>query len=250
MNMTYFVFIVTSRDKPEYAIFDSIRREQMKAFGIQYKFLLNGELPEGYILKDDEELFSDASFTPGMFMKFFNALNNFKEPLPDYILRLNSSTFVDFKKFEELLSSGMIPLQKCFAGFTHEFDCAEVTSKVYILAGTAMLFSRDVCETLRSIPLQNDIVQYCINETPDDYAISMILQQVGKYRLFDLGVFFCMCEDGLEMDAIDRNELSIFYRIKNKDRMEKDVSIWKDLIHLTLSSAQQGLLYDAHHDCL
>ena len=94
-----------------------------------------------------------------------------------------------------------------------------------------MLFSRDVCESLRSIPLQNAIVHYCINKTPDDYAVSMILQQLGEYRLFDLGAFFCMCEDGAE--TIDSNELSIFYRIKNKDRIKKDVSIWKDLIRLT-----------------
>ena len=226
--MNYFVFIVTSRDRAEYPIFDNMRRQQMKALGIQYKFLLNGELPEGYCLEDDEELSPDASFTPGMFIKFYNALCNFEGTLPDYILRLNSSTFVDFTKFEELLSSGILPLQRCFAGYTHEFDCSEINSKIYIIAGTAMLFSRDVCDTLRSISLAGDIVQHCINKTPDDYAISMILQQLGKYRLFDLGAFFCMCED-----SIDHNELSIFYRIKNKDRIEKDVSIWKDLIRLT-----------------
>ena len=71
--MSYFVFIVSSRNNPIYEQFDIMRRGQMNELGIPHKFLLNGVLPEGYQLKDDEEYHEDTSFTPGMFRKFYDA---------------------------------------------------------------------------------------------------------------------------------------------------------------------------------
>jgi hypothetical protein len=75
----------------------------MNSLGIPHKFLINGILPVGYTLQSDEEYFEDASFNPGMFMKFYNALCKFG-PLPNYIVRLNSSTFVNFEKLIELFN--------------------------------------------------------------------------------------------------------------------------------------------------
>jgi hypothetical protein len=95
--MKYYVFIVTTRDNPLYEQFDNMRREQMKALGIQYKFLINGKIPNYYLLKDDEEYYPDASFTPGMCVKLYNACKNLKGDY-EHIIRVNSSTFINFQE--------------------------------------------------------------------------------------------------------------------------------------------------------
>ena len=99
---SYYVFIVTSRDNPIYEKFDSIRRKQMCEQNVPYKFLLNGSLPEGYILQDDEEYPSYEGMSPGMFLKFIKGCEKLEQKY-DFILRLNSSTFVDFNKIPQLL---------------------------------------------------------------------------------------------------------------------------------------------------
>jgi len=237
--MSYFVFIVTSRDRPEYEIFDSMRREQLNALQIPYKFLLNGILPSGYSLKEYEVYYPDPSFTPGMFWKFYTEIQK-SLPQVDFILRLNSSTFVDFKRFEEVVLP-LLPRTRCFAGNVFDFDvvggCAR-REQVSMISGTAMIFSRDVLEWFVGsvLDIEDPVLKYCIEENPDDCAISNILRDLGGYRFFDLGAFFTHME-AVTVAAVDAvaevsNESTVFYRIKNDDRINTDVPIWRRLTHL------------------
>jgi hypothetical protein len=229
--MSYFVFIVTSRDRPEYEIFDSMRREQLEDLQIPHKFLLNcvDASSCGYTLKEDEVYYPDPSFTPGMFWKFYAEIQR-GLPQVDFILRLNSSTFVDFQRFEEV-ALPLLPRKKCFAGNVFDFDvvggCTPM-QQISIISGTAMIFSRDVLEWFSGVVLDmdNENVKYCIEEEPDDCAISNILRQLGGYRFFDLGAFFTHMEAVAEV----LNESTIFYRIKNDDRINTDVLIWQSLL--------------------
>ena len=224
-------FIVTSRDRPEYEIFDSMRREQLEDLQIPHKFLLNcvDASSCGYILKEDEVYYPDPSFTPGMFWKFYAEIQR-GLPQVDFILRLNSSTFVDFQRFEEV-ALPLLPRKKYFAGNVFDFDvvggCTPM-QQISIISGTAMIFSRDVLEWFSGVVLDMDDenVKYCIEEEPDDCAISNILRQLGGYRFFDLGAFFTHMEAVAEV----LNESTIFYRIKNDDRINTDVLIWQSLL--------------------
>jgi hypothetical protein len=226
MSSTYFVFIVTSRNLPIYEQFDSMRRLQMNSLGIPHKFLINGILPVGYTLQSDEEYFEDASFNPGMFMKFYNALCKFG-PLPNYIVRLNSSTFVNFEKLTELFNGGYFPSKRLFGGHNIEFSSSDESEPFYMFAGTAMVFSCDVAEYLRNINMESESIRECISTCPDDFAISQILQELGNYPLFDISSFFIFCEDDKTWE--DSDEV-IFYRIKNTDRILTDINIWKQLL--------------------
>ena len=239
---TYYVYVITSRNNPIYEEFDKIRRKQMEDLQIPHKFLLNGALPPGYSLKDDEVYYPEDSvapwgetltlseaYTPGMFWKFYAEIQR-GLPQVDFILRLNSSTFVDFQRFEEV-ALPLLPRKKCFAGNVFDFDvvggCTPM-QQISIISGTAMIFSRDVLEWFSGVVLDMDDenVKYCIEEEPDDCAISNILRQLGGYRFFDLGAFFTHMEAVAEV----LNESTIFYRIKNDDRINTDVLIWQSLL--------------------
>jgi hypothetical protein len=221
---SYFVFIISSRDDPLYEVFDSIRRKQLNALGIPYKFLLNGVLPEGYVLKSDEELSPDGSYTPGMFLKFYYACKNLLGsavlPSPDFIMRVNSSTYVDFSKVEKFLMG--LPKNKCRAGYPLTFYC---DNHRLFLAGTAMIFSTDVINHLINDVSLEDPVIY---NSPDDCSLSVVTDKYCDHILFNIKdnmEFFQ--EDKLDFSCIKPH--SIFFRVKNTDREKNDVLVWETL---------------------
>ena len=220
--MSYYVFIVSSRNDPVYEAFDTIRRKQMKELGVQYKFLLNGALPPGYSLKDDEEYFEDASFTPGMFLKFFHALGSLEGTF-DFILRLNSSTFVDFSKVGYLLET--LPKEKCRAGYT--LSCDYNTTKLFV-AGTAMIFSKDVITHLQSISLEDSIISDIISLAPDDWALSILTDEYCDSIITSINdAFVLFQQDRLDFSCIKNS--TIFFRVKNTDRITNDIIVWETL---------------------
>lgn len=73
----------------------------------------------------------------------------------------------------------------------------------------------------------NEFEKDVIYDNPDDIAISTICQELGKYRLFELGMFFGWSEN----DSGDTfSDTTVFYRIKNSDRMKTDIAIWQGLL--------------------
>ena len=141
--MSYYVFVVSSRNAPYYEVFDNMRRKQMQKLGIPYKILLNGMLPEGYTLQEDEEYMPEESMTPTMALKFLRGCRSLAESgLPDYIIRVNSSTFVDFTNLGLLLDP--LPRRLCFAGhIMHMEDGPKITEFMH---GTAMIISKDIID--------------------------------------------------------------------------------------------------------
>ena len=223
MTDKYFVFIITSRDNPIYEQFDSIRRKQMKEQGVRYKFLLNGSLPQGYSLQDDEVLSPDASFNPGMYMKFIRGCEELlvkDSGLPDVIIRLNSSTFVDFRKIPVLLEA--LPKTKYLGGYPLEYVG---DADHYFIQGTAMIFSWDCIEYL--IANQSDTRISTMN---DDVVLSEITNDYTKYfmNLYEFFTFYWY--NTMDYERIQQN--SIFFRIKNPDRETYDVRIWIDLYNM------------------
>ena len=217
--MKYYVFIITSRNDPLYEQFDTMRRQQMKALGVRYKFLLNGELPEGYCLADDEELSPDASFTPGMFMKFYNACKALEEEY-DYIIRVNSSTFINFIGVSSFLST--LPREKCRVGYplTFYYDKHRL-----FIAGYIMIFSKDVINYLI-----NDVSldQSVIHDSPDDCSLSVVTDEYCQHLIWNFKNYLeFFQEDKLDFTCIKPNTL--FFRIKNSDRILNDLFVWQTL---------------------
>jgi hypothetical protein len=217
--MKYYVFIISSRNDPLYEQFDNMRRKQMKALSVQYKFLLNGELPEGYCLADDEELSPDASFTPGMFMKFYNACKLLDSDY-DFIIRVNSSTFINFFGIPSFLAH--LPKEKCRAGYPLTFYHDK--HRLFI-AGYAMVFSKDVINYLVT---DMSLEQSVIYNSPDDCSLSVVTDEYCQHLIWNLANYLeFFQEDKLDFTCIKQNTL--FFRVKNSDRIINDLFVWRTL---------------------
>ena len=207
-------------------MFDSIRRKHLKGLAIPYKILLNGILPEGYVLQDDEEYTPEDSMTPTMALKFLQGCRRLAEDgLPDFIIRVNSSTFVDFDTLGQLLNS--LPREKCLAG--HNMHMEEETGITEFMHGTAMIFSRDIIEYLLDVYLEPSETK-CINDYPDDVSLSIIAKQycesfIDLRLMYKFFVYNTQLPSSLHFEAHH-----IFFRILNPPyRMEIDVKIWEIL---------------------
>ena len=223
--MSYYVFVVSSRNSPCYEKFDSIRRKQLQDLGIPYKILLNGWLPEGYVLQEDEEYTPEEAMTPTMALKFLRGCRQLADiGFPDFIVRVNSSTFVDFNGIRDVLT--VLPRKKCLAG--HNMHMEEETGITEFMHGTAMIFSKDVVEYLINVyldPSENK----CINDYPDDVSLSIISRQYCE-TFIDMRPLYKFFINYTELPSeINCETQHIFFRILNSNRTEIDVGIWEIL---------------------
>jgi len=226
---TYYVYIVTSRNNPIYEEFDKIRRKQLEDLQIPHKFLLNGALPPRYSLKEDEVYYPEDSvapwgetltpseaYTPGMFLKFYTEIQK-GLPQVDFIIRTNSSTFVDFRKLGVFLRELSPVGVRC--GYPLQYYPVE-TNRLFF-AGYAMIFSRDVLENIK---YDEEIIK---NE-PDDVALSFLTEEYCQYRMYIIHelVQFFINGDLCVPEAVDPKKF--IFRILNPDR-QVDLQIWKEL---------------------
>ena len=227
--MSFYVFIITSRDNPLYEEFDKMRRRLMEAKGIPHKFLINGPLPSGYTLKEDEVLGADPSFTPGMFWKFYHACNDLLGAgAEDYIVRVNSSTFLNFDVLaNEVIPS--LPKERCLAG--PYFQEPEVPFP--FVSGTVMIFSRDVIADLLTIPVDHPIIP----KFYDDAVISYLLNIWKGYPIINLNHFLIVYSAVHSRDyKIYLPDHVAFIRVKNVpvgDRFWNDTYVWGELMRLS-----------------
>lgn len=136
----------------------------------------------------------------------------------DYIVRCNSSTFINFRKMTEILNG--LPRENCYAGF----KLNEI-----LASGACNVFSKDV---IRKIA-ETDIEQIPYKDNYDDVAISNLLTDTYKIYpqhidRYDLSINRVPTE--VEMES------AISYpmvRVRNNVNRELfDVQIWEKLFKL------------------
>jgi hypothetical protein len=223
--------IIVSSFEPLYLACNEITRKQCSFYKIPVFFLFNGELPKDYILKNDERLLAhtDKSSRPYMFLKFKNMLKEiFDIANPDFILRCNSSTFINFKRLFSLVET--LPREKLIAG--PFYYATGFTYLNLFCQGTNIFFSNDVAKRLAYDTNENNPK---IFEHDDDAAIDILVRDYAqKYDL-------TFCTHRIEnfsvvpkfQDIIIKPN-HIFFRVKNDvpNRTEIDYEIWKILYHL------------------
>ena len=228
--MSYYVFVVSSRNEPCYELFDNMRRKQLQALDIPYKILLNGALPEGYILQEDEEYTPEEPMTPTMALKFMHGCRRLAESeLPDYIIRVNSSTFVDFANLARLLDP--LPRRLCFAG--HIMHLEEGPKITEFMHGTAMIISKDIIEyLLQTVSTDNKY----ITDYPDDVSLSVIARQYCDHFIDLRPLYKFFVYNTTLPSQLNFETHHIFFRILNpENRMEIDVKIWEKLYSYFIS---------------
>jgi len=136
--MNIFVVIMTTF-RPLFMKMNEFRREQCKKYNIPVLFIYNGKIPEGYELKSDERCIPMENHAPAMFLKLKGAINeiySYEGIDPEYIVRINSRTYVNFENLKFFLSH--VGKEKVAAG---PFSLND--NKLYF-SGTCMIFYEDV----------------------------------------------------------------------------------------------------------
>lgn len=229
---TYYVYIITSRNNPIYEEFDKIRRKQLNDLQIPHKFLINGSLPSNYSLTDDEEYFPDDaiapwgapltssdSYTPGMFLKFYTIIQR-GLPKVDFIIRINSSTFVDFRRLGLFLTC--LPRRTSVrAGYPLTYY---TSMQLLFLAGYIMIFSRDVLE---NISYHEDIIK----KEPDDVALSFLTNAYCGHVFLNIDDYLHFFITGDPIIPESLNPKKFIFRILNPDRIV-DLQIWNELYRM------------------
>lgn len=217
--------IVISSFQPLYLACNEIRRNQFKQYGISYLICFNGKKPDDYVLREDERLLEEEGMNPHMFIKFKNALREIfdKGMEPDYIIRTNATTFVNYKKLLWVLS--YLPKEKCCAGPLMHKNNDQVFCN-----GTCIILSRDVA--LRLAYDNNSTNPIIMNEN-DDYAISIIARNYSQ--LIDINYFYWWVPsitNSFTMDNLITKQNHVFLRIQNEfERGTVDILLWNFFHH-------------------
>ena len=210
---------------------NNITRKQSHQYKIPVLFLFNGRLPEGYVLKADEQILQTDSTDPKpwMFLKFKNALKNiYSISDPDFILRCNATTFINFKRLAELVFR--LPREKCIAGpFLYSTGFPDIG---LFCQGTNIFFSKDVAKRLA---FDNNENHPAIHQFADDIAIELLTKDYSYKQditLFTARYVGLTTVPKLYELLIDCTH--VFFRVKNEgvNRFEIDFEIWKMLHYL------------------
>ena len=231
MPISISIIVVSSFD-PLCLECNKITRKQSKQYGIPVMFLFNGRIPEGHQLQPDEYVLETDSTDakPYMFLKFKYALQSIFNTgqNPDYILRCNATTFINFKGINSLFSR--LPKEKLVAG-PFLFATGIENLDVYC-QGTNIIISNDVAKRLA---YDNNVNDPAVLTYADDIAIDFLTRDYSYKQ--DLSLFTAKYTHYRKIPAIYDLFIDcthIFFRVKNDcpQRTEIDLEIWKMLHYL------------------
>jgi len=220
-----FIFVIASFGNPIYDELIRMRKLQFKKYNIAHMFLYDTLPPEKTILDKSDIVFSREPLThkvlchpelnPHMTMKFLRGLQLIDENKYTYILRVNISTFINLQSLLDLLSTKHT---RHFAGgniMCHQIYDWSISPVIpfEFISGTCMIFSTDVIQYLKTLPL-DDPVYYTHN---DDVIISYIVKNYCK-SLTNIQYTWSI------------HEASCLYRIKDDFDRTNDIKKWRYLL--------------------
>lgn len=221
----YHILVTISFQNPRYLFYYKLKKQQFHPSQKIY-FLINGLLPEGFILDPKTDLYFPEFPIEEKLMqwKFYKALLQlYSDPLqiPPFVLRVNASTLISLEKINGLLES--LPKTHLLAG--HVFPSFKRNPGGYV-SGTCMIFSKDVIHHLLQVP-EKLHAQY----QPDDILLSNLCKiYVGS--LFPLNRYFLWLENRKWSEYDDSLwPGSVFVRIKTGDA-NYDLSLTQRLMNL------------------
>lgn len=207
--MNYFVTVLTHNSAP-YTSFDSFRKEYFVNKNVPHTFVHNSSR-----IFDLYKVFIETLQTN-------TTLSNY-----DYIVRVNSSTFLNIPALESIINT--LPIENCYAGYFGGIINnvrLPVTPNDFI-SGTCIIFSKDIIKKLINLPVQN-------SNKEDDLIYFDIMRQLNIPRTFIPMYWY----DNNILPSIDELKERIqkfpLIRIKNQNREAIDIPIWNNLLNLTM----------------
>ncbi len=200
--------IVISGFNTSFKKVNDMRRAQCKKYNIPVLFLFNGKVPEGYTLREDERLLPIEPHNPAMYLKFQLGLREifetYDKPI-DYVIRVTSTTFVDFKKLPFMLS--FLPKEKCHAGRFCWNDYG-----VY-MSGPIMIFSADVAKKFS----EETTIHERVLSHSDDVMIGRAVKEYSNF--YDINFFWkdteLLLDLPTEANLTEIKDYHVVFRIKN-----------------------------------
>lgn len=149
--MKTFGILTLTHDAPIYNFFDKIKRQYYINNNVDAAFVYNTPLK---IQSNSNNIYykvgnSCIDGIYSMFDKFIFTLKQFNNWLNyDYIIRANSSTFINIDKIYKIIQE--LPNEECYAGYY----TYPGTQKDFV-SGTCIIFSKDIIRKLAELPLDH-----------------------------------------------------------------------------------------------
>lgn len=228
----YFAFVLASFGDTIYYDFIKMRKLQFLKYNIPNAFLFDDEFPATYT-KDENDFFfekvkspypnDDPTWMPHMTIKFLNALPLFDLSEYDFIIKVNLSTFVNFRNLENTMLT--LPRSHLFAGsLATKFE--ENTLR-HALHGGCTIFTYDTIQFLKQRIDANVKMDHYIYTHLEDVAISYIVHPYAWPFFYFNMLWFDDRHDYNEQ--IKHLNKYYMYRIRHGGR-HHDVNLWRILL--------------------
>ena len=226
--------IVASFDNDIYQKLVTMRIRQLEKQSIDYVVLYDTPCPEGFVpnkhtLIIDKVTNPDAvnsKLNPHMLLKFLKGLEHVDESKYDYIIRVNVSTFIDFKGLTRYLEN--CPRVTFTGGHRLKFVISDWpinnTTPVEFISGTCMIFSKDVISFIKNIPIKY-MNELAVTQN-DDVILSYVIKEYIT-QFTDIPMLF------LEYNDFSYSPDYFLYRVKNCYDRKNDILFWQKLLFIT-----------------
>jgi hypothetical protein len=206
--------VILTQDTPLYNHFDSIKRKYLDSKNEDYFFVYNGaDTTKENVLQRTLNYYSTnvhPGGIPDMFLKFIDTIKRGLLEDYDYIIRCNSSTFVNIDTIKEELQTKTDNLYMGVYGQGWNF-----------ISGTCAVFSRDVINKLAN---NYQLVNYY---REDDVVIGDILSQLNVPMTYIPQFNFHDSNTIPSIEAVKEKINNHTIRIRNDYNRELiDKSIW------------------------
>jgi hypothetical protein len=220
--------VILTHDKPLYNHFDSIKRKYLEKNNEDFILVYNGTDNTKHDLKNKTyNYYSDVvhpSGIPVMFEKFIDIINSGLLNEYDFIIRVNSSTFIDLKQIRQHLEN---KTENIYMGFFYP--------NWNFVSGACSIYSKDVLQKLTENA-------HIVNKNQeDDTAIGGLMQHLNIPKTFlDRACFESHIQDThITVPSVDTIKQALTMpqiRVRNNSNRELiDIGIWNIIADLVLS---------------
>ena len=228
-------------DRDPFKEFDRIKRLYYRNKNINFSFIYNDDIDYNFIADKEDIMYrigipvnyknflntSLASAEPGIPMMLQKFLAEIKKPeylKYDYVIRTNSSSFINIDKLKELLDSQVIP-PNAYAGF--HYQCNTFPNIPSFISGTFIIISRNVIEVLRNIVIPDNILYQC-----DDVALGILIETMCDGIPYNIPMHFCDLNALSLENTREMVKNNIILRIKDgtlERNNPNDLNIWQNI---------------------
>jgi hypothetical protein len=196
--------------------------------------LYNGDTCDFYIKPNDffykndrqqqhlnKDIFNPSAYsvqnTSEMFKKFYHFIKIHYDKIKnyDYIIRCNSSTFLNFRVLQDVVNS--LPVERCYAGRLLNNE---------LVSGTCICFSRDVIEMIAN----TDIEVFNCEDVLDDVVIGSFICKKQSISPTSIEQYSFTGGSIPDNNTITQALTYPSIRVRNNQDRSIDVAVWNKLV--------------------